>query len=141
MQIYLTRTLSGLVAADDDAVAGLRRLKCGQTVRADLVVPRNLKHHRKFFSLLNVVWAATDQWLTVEDMLIELKVRLGVVREVVLRDTGEVVKVVGSISFGSMDQAEFDAFFERSLRVLALMAGSIESEALRREVLNNLAEA
>jgi hypothetical protein len=105
------------------------------------VVPRNLRHHRTFFALHNLVWAATDQWESVEDLLIELKCRLGVVRDVVLRDSGEVFKVVGSISFGSMDQAEFDAFFEKSLRLLAKMAGGIESEVLRREVLNNLAEA
>jgi hypothetical protein len=122
-------------------VASLRRIKVGQVVRADVVVPRNLRHHRKFFALLNLVWAATDQWESVEDLLIELKVRLGVVRDVVLRESGEVVKVVGSISFGSMDQAEFDAFFEKSLRLLAHMAGGIESDVLRREVLNNLAEA
>jgi len=141
MQIYLTRSVSGLAAADDEAVACLRKIKLGQVVRADVVTPRNLKHHRKFFALLNLVWAATDQWESVEDLLIELKCRLGVVRDVVLRDSGEVFKVVGSISFGSMDQAEFDAFFERSLRLLAQMAGGIESETLRREVLNNLAEA
>lgn len=141
MQLFLTRTLSGLAASDDEAVAALRRIKIGKIVRADVVVPRNLRHHRKFFALLNVVWAATDQWESVEDLLIELKVRLGVVRDVVLRDTGEVFKVVGSISFGNMDQAEFDAFFEKSLRLLAQMAGGIESETLRREVLNNLAEA
>lgn len=141
MQLFLTRTVSGLAASDDEAVAALRRIKVGKIVRADVVVPRNLRHHRKFFALLNVVWAATDQWESVEDLLIELKVRLGVVRDVVLRDTGEVFKVVGSISFSNMDQAEFDAFFEKSLRLLAQMAGGIESETLRREVLNNLAEA
>jgi len=141
MQLYLTRSVTGLSAADDEAVAHLRRIKVGQVVRADVVVPRNLRHHRKFFALLNLVWAATDQWESVEDLLIELKVRLGVVRDVVLRESGEVVKVVGSISFGSMDQAEFDAFFEKSLRLLSHMAGGIESDVLRREVLNNLAEA
>jgi hypothetical protein len=141
MQLYLTRSVTGLSAADDEAVTCLRRIKVGQVVRADVVVPRNLRHHRKFFALLNLVWAATDQWESVEDLLIELKVRLGVVRDVVLRESGEVVKVIGSISFGSMDQAEFDAFFEKSLRLLAHMAGGIESDVLRREVLNNLAEA
>jgi hypothetical protein len=141
MQLYLTRSVTGLSASDDEAVACLRRIKVGQVVRADVVVPRNLRHHRKFFALLNLVWAATDQWESVEDLLIELKVRLGVVRDVVLRESGEIVKVVGSISFGSMDQAEFDAFFEKSLRLLAHMAGGIESDVLRREVLNNLAEA
>lgn len=65
MQIYLTRSVSGLAAADDEAVACLRKIKLGQVVRADVVTPRNLKHHRKFFALLNLVWAATDQWESV----------------------------------------------------------------------------
>lgn len=141
MRLYLTRTVAGLAAADDEAVAALRRIKVGKLVRADVVIPRNVNHHRKFFALLNTVWAATDLWPSVEDLLIELKVRLGIVSDVVLRDSGEVVKVVGSISFASMDQSAFDQFYERALRALCEVAGGIEADALRQEVLDQLRAA
>lgn len=139
--IYLTRTLTGFAAADDAALAALRKIKLGRTVRCEIAAPRNIQHHRKFFALLNTVWAATGDWVSVDDLLIELKFNLGITRELVIRKTGEVVKIVGSISFASMDQAAFDAFYESAIQELCFMAGGIESDHLRQEVLHQLAAA
>ncbi len=111
-EIFLTRTLSGRAAADDAARELLRRIRLGRTVKADVTSPRNVKHHSKFFALLNTVWSATGDWPSVEDLLIELKIRLGITKEVVIRESGEVVKILGSISFASMDQDAFDKFYE-----------------------------
>ena len=63
--------------------------------------------------------------------------------EVIDPATGEVLKVVKlkSISFARMDQVEFEAFFERALRTLSEMAGGIDYEILRNEVLSQLAAA
>lgn len=132
------RTPRGLSPYDEAAQRALKSVKIGTVLRADLTVPRNLKHHRKFFALLQCVWQATDKWPTVDDLLTELKMELGVTKTVVLHSTGEVVKVPGSISFASMDQAEFDEFYERALRALCEIAGGIEHDALRNEVLNQL---
>lgn len=141
MQIYMTRTVSGLGPSDDDALQHLRKLKLGTTVRADIAVPRNLKMHRKFFALLGIVWAAAGDWTTVEDLLTQLKLKLGLTTDIVVRESGEVVKVLGSISFAAMDQTAFDAFYERALMALCELAGGIDSDMLRQEVLNQLAAA
>lgn len=141
MDIFLTRTVSGLAPADDAAKDALRKLKIGKAVRANISVPRNIAHHRKYFALLNTVWAATDAWPSPEDLNIELKIRLGITRDVIVRSTGEVVKIIGSINFASMDQAAFDQFYNRALRELCQIAGGIEFEALRDEVLSQLAAA
>ena len=137
----MTRTISGLSPADDAARESLRKIKIGKTVRASISTPRNIAHHRKYFVLLNTVWAATDSWPSPEDLNIELTIRLGITRDVIVRSTGEIVKIVGSISFASMDQAAFDAFYNRALRELCHIAGGIELEALRDEVLSQLAAA
>lgn len=139
--IYLTRNVSGLGPSDDDALQHLRKLKLGTIVRADIAVPRNLGHHRKFFALLTIVWQAAGEWATVEDLLTQLKLKLGLTTDVVVRESGEVVKVLGSISFASLDQAGFDLFYERSLKALCEIAGGIDSDMLRQEVLNHLAAA
>lgn len=139
--IYLTRTLTGFAAADDAARDALRKIKLGRIVRCEVTAPRNIKHHRKFFALLNTVWEATGDWASADDLLIELKFNLGITRELVIRKTGEVVKIVGSISFASMDQDAFDTFYERAVQELCFMAGIIESEHLRQEVLHQLAAA
>jgi hypothetical protein len=140
-QILVVRSVGGLSGADDHAKAALRAMPIGTVARAELVIPRNLKHHRKFFALLQLVWASSETWPSVEDLLIELKVRLGVTKDVILRDTGEVVKVLGSISFAKMDEAQFNEFYERAIAALCELAGGIEADVLRNEVLNQLASA
>ena len=138
-ELWMKRSPSGLVAADDDGATFLRRVAQNTVVRVEIWKPRNIKHHRKFFALLSVVLDATGLWSSVDELLIELKFRVGLVQQVALRSTGEVVTIPGSIAFHSMDDTEFDAFFERCLGVLCEMAGGIESSALRDAVLEELA--
>lgn len=137
----MERTVHGLKAIDDHGVSVLRKLKVGEVIQCELNKPRNLAHHRKFWALLNVVWQASGDWSSPYGVLIELKVRLGHVQEVLIRDTGEVVHVPKSISFASMDQTEFDSFYERALNELCKMAGGIEPAELRDAVLEELAVA
>lgn len=141
MDLYLTRTIAGLSAIDDAGKDILRKIKVGKVVKCVITQPRHLSHHRKFFALLNTVWAAAGDWASVDELLVQLKIKLGLTHDVVIRESGEVIKILGSISFASMDQIEFDAFYERSIRALCFMAGGIEAEALRQEVLQQLAAA
>jgi segregation and condensation protein B len=62
------------VRSEEDAKArdALRRIKLGQVVRAEIVRPRSLQYHRRFFAMLNVVWAACGDWPTVDELLTEL---------------------------------------------------------------------
>lgn len=139
--MYLMRAPSGLVARDSAGVEELRKIPLGRMVSVTVKLPRNPAHHRKFFALLNTVWQASGDWGSVEDLLIELKIRLGITKNVVVRESGEIVKILGSINFASMDQRAFEDFYERALLALCEMAGGIESHALRDEVLNQLAVA
>lgn len=139
--LYLTRTIQGLGAIDDAGKEILRKIKLGKMVRCEISQPRNIQHHRKFFALLNTVWQSAGEWPTVEDLLVELKIKLGITKDVVIRDSGEVVKIVGSISFAAMDQLEFEKFYERAMQELCSMCGGIESNMLREMVLQQLAVA
>lgn len=139
--LYLVRTLAGFAAVDDAGKDLLRKIKIGKMVKCDVSQPRNIKHHRKFFALLNTVWSAAGDWPTVDDLLIELKIKLGITREVVIRESGEVVKIVGSISFAAMDQEAFDKFYESAMQALCFMVGGMDPGMLRDEVMRTLAAA
>lgn len=139
--LYLVRTIQGLAAFDAAGQDLLRKIKLGKVVKCEVTQPRNISHHRKFFALLNTVWATAGDWPTVDDLLVELKLKLGVYRTVAIRETGEMVKILGSISFAAMDQLQFDVFYESALRALCEICGGIESDALRTEVLQQLAAA
>lgn len=139
--LYLIRTIAGLAAIDDAGKDILRKIKVGRTVKCEITQPRNLKFHRKFFALLNTVWAAAGDWPTPDALLIELKLKLGLIDEITVRETGEVVKILGSISFAAMDQTTFDAFYERAIQALCFMVGGMDPGILRDEVLKQLAVA
>jgi hypothetical protein len=138
-EIFMERTVGGLKPCDDYGIEVLRKIKMGEVIQCELNKPRNLAHHRKFWALLNVFWAAAGEWSSAYAVLIELKVRLGHVQKVVIRETGEIVSVPRSISFASMDQMAFEEFYERSLIELCKMGGGIEPAALRQEVINQMA--
>lgn len=139
--VYLKRTVAGLIADDDAAVNALRKLKVGEVVQCEINRPRNLQHHRKFWALLTTFWNACGDWSSPYGVLIELKVRLGHVQKVVIRETGEIVSVPKSISFAQMDQLEFESFYERALAELCSMGGGIEPAELRDAVMNELSAA
>ena len=145
MELYLTRTLNGLSASDDASRTALRKIKHGSTVVADIRRPRNVKFHRKFFAMMNLVWESAGDWPSVEHLLDDVKVAIGHCekRQFVNRNTGETYEYTRpkSISFANMNDDEFEKFYERALVALCDLAGGIEAEYLRNEVLNQLAAA
>ena len=139
--LYLRRSLKGLEACDEQGVNVLRRIKVGDVVACEVTQPRNLAFHKKFFALLNLVWQASGEWSSPYALLIELKVNVGHVSQAVIRETGEVVHVPKSISFAQFDETSFSDFYEKCLVKLCEMAGGIDEQALRDEVMNELARA
>lgn len=135
------RTVTGLKACDEAGIEALRRIKVNEIVQCDITRPRNLAHHKKFMALITVFWNAAGDWSSPYAVLIELKVRLGYVQKVVIRETGEIVSVPKSISFANMDQGAFDEFYAKAIAELCAMAGGIDEEDLRQAVLEELAHA
>lgn len=143
--IYLTRTATGLAAHDEEARDALRRIKLGQVVRAEIVRPRSLQYHRRFFAMLNVVWAACGDWPNVDELLTELKFRAGLVdrQRVIDKATGEVLAEIvkpQSIAFHRMNEDQFREFTERAIEIICRdMVPGLEDAVLREEVLRAVA--
>ena len=137
--VYLVRTPGGLKAADDAAVESLRRLAQGEVVRVEFRKVRNYRFHAKFMALLGFVCNSTGIWPDQKVLLAALKIEMGHCD--VYQFAGETVMVPKSINFESMDNTEFTSFYERALMTLAEMAGGIESDELRNDVLDKIARA
>ena len=141
LPLYFRRTLAGLAPAGDEAAETLRRIKQGATVLVEITQPRNIAFHRKFFGMLNVVYAACGDWASPRELLTELKYRVGHVDEqrIIDRATGEVLATITtprSISFAAMDDAEFHEFFDRCVHVICTqMVPGLDDAVLREEVL------
>lgn len=123
------RSVAGkLVPVDHDGVM-LCAKYAGKDVLAGITRPRNLKHHMKFFALLNLLWENTvcgERYPSREALRYALTMAVGYV-EVIPTRKGEK-EVPKSLSFESMDQTEFSEFYDAVVRLVI------------KEVLPNLTE-
>lgn len=55
-RMFLKRTLSGFVAADEASMELCRKFKQGEVYRADVVKPRSYQHHKLCLALLNLTY-------------------------------------------------------------------------------------
>lgn len=110
--LFLKRSLAGLVPADHSSEEMLNRIPLGEVVRATVRRPRNMKHHRLYWSMLTLICDNLDRVKpeTLHDLI---KLRTGHVR--VFQTVKGPVEMPGSISFDAMDQAAFREFFDRAV--------------------------
>lgn len=144
MKIYLKKSLSSLVPADDEAAEALKKYKQGDTVSCEIRKPRNVDHHRKYFALLNLVVDNQERFRNTQELLDAIKFELGYVetRRKIVKETGswkysEFYQVPKSISFTSMDQHTFDRFYSKSIDIiLQHILPGINRDELEAEVLS-----
>jgi hypothetical protein len=123
-----------LVPADEASRAILSKIKTGDVVRVEVKRPRNTAHHRKFFALLNVVFENQEAYENPDHLLLALKYAVGHCDIVIAKD-GSKMPIGRSIAFHKMNQAEFEAFYEKCLDVIAKhFLPGVETDALRAEV-------
>ena len=149
-ELLLIKAASGaLVPADDDTREILQAWKLGQGVRVTAKKARNLRFHRKFFALLGVAFDAWVETLPachiVHDRVVlpnrdrfrkDVTVMAGFF-EAVWNARGEVRLEPKSISFGNMEEPEFEALYQQVINVLiqkVLPAGRWDEASLRDAV-------
>ncbi len=110
-------------ASEHDA-AIFDKLKTGSFYKVDARKARNPDHHRKAFALINMIYENQEKYLTLEDMLVELKLKTGWYMEHI-RSNGELIYVPKSISFADMNQTDFETFYERIV-VIAIREYGLE---------------
>ena len=96
-------------------------LPADKEMRAVVTQPRNLQHHRKFFTLLSVIFPHQDLYTSIDGdggLLDGIKPALGHTHEVRNAETLEAHIRPASISFGSMDQDAFEEFYDRSVDLI-----------------------
>jgi len=100
----------------------LVKIKNNQIVNCNITRQRNIRHHRKFFALLNMVMQNQEFFETVEDLLHALKIEMGYCKTIKTFSGREII-VSGSINFETMGQDQFDLFYKRALSILSKLLG------------------
>lgn len=138
----MRRTVSGLCADDDAASEVLRKLAPGDVVRVDVQRPRSHKNLRRWFALCRLLHENCEQFTSPELAHGWLKIMAGHAVQIVSKTTGEVYLIADSISFGRLDEDEFQAIWQRAMKAVVehVMPGITEPE-LEYEILSLLGMA
>lgn len=127
MILTFTKAISGLIPADVETGEYVNRLKLGESIRADFKKPRNIKFHRKYFALLNL---AFDHWypdlpeihgIKAEKSLDQFRKDVTILAGYYVVETrlnGTARVNAKSISFGKMDEHEFEELYSRTIDVI-----------------------
>ena len=124
-----------LAPCDEKAEAVLSRIKNGAELRIEITRPRNIRHHRKFYALVNLVFQNQESYKTVDHLVAALKAAVNHCDVIQGADDSTLILAPKSISFGSMDQTAFDEFYDRCIDVIAKsFLSGVDEDDLRREV-------
>lgn len=142
-ELMIQRTLGNtLKACYPSDVGKIQKLKVGEFYACKIVKPRNLKHHRKFFTLIRLVFQNLPEGMEAmfksdKDVLNEFKLQTG---HYTKHNTlgGKVTYIPSSISFAAMNQDDFDVFYDRCIDIaIKYFFDGLGRKALKDEVINN----
>lgn len=134
MDIYLTKGLNGLSAADEEAKQAIKRWKIGETLRCTVKKPRCYTNHKRYFALLNLTFENQERYTNFEHFRKAVQIAAGHVDELVTLD-GEVVLIPKSIAYDALDEMEFSKVFGETMTVCAKLLGDLDLDVLQQEVL------
>ena len=146
-KIYVVKTLRGLEPAWDSDEEHVKKLKLGETYAIEIKRPRNIKFHKKYWALVNLVFSnmpddfelrshdgeIVDKINTAEALHYHIKMQCGLVERTTSLG-GKVIWRVKSIAFQKMDEAEFDAFYQRAVDVIVKYFLPVDADLLLAEV-------
>jgi hypothetical protein len=125
---YMKKMPNGYAPMLDISEPGIHdRIKVGEVVQVKMIKPRNLKYHRKFFALLNIGFDAWEppkaEYKGIQAGKSFNRFRADVIvqagyYDVVSNINGDVRVEPKSISFGSMDDIEFEALYNSVVNVI-----------------------
>lgn len=128
MHLSLMKTpLGSLIPATDEDVESVGKLRAGAVIHADFRLMRNIQFHRKFYAMLRLgfdSWepaTAEHRGLPVQKNFERFRKDVTIAAgfyEPVVALNGEVRAEAHSISFGSMDEAEFERVYSAVADVL-----------------------
>lgn len=133
MDIYLTRTLAGLVPANEEAKQAVKRWKIGETLKCSVRKPRSYRNHKHYFALLFLTYENQARYTNFEHFRRAVQIEAGHVEELIRLD-GEIILIPKSIAYDALDEMEFAKVFSETMAVCARILGDLDLDDLRCEV-------
>jgi hypothetical protein len=119
MKITIVKNLNNTFSiAYNSDYESAKKLKAGVEYQCEIKLPRNYNFHKKYFALLNLVFDNQETYINLNDLRHDLIIECGLYSEH-LNMQGNNVKIANSISFASMDEAQFSELYDKSLHILS----------------------
>jgi hypothetical protein len=138
-RLYLTKTLSGFIPADEPSRDEWKKYKNGEAYRADIVKPRSYQHHKLCMALVSLTYENLPDryhttWPTPQKFRRMLADAVGHVEEFVTKD-GEVRTMPLTLSYEDIpDDVAFGRIFAAMMSVCAHLLGMENLDHLEAEV-------
>ena len=133
MKLLVVKTISGLKAAYDSDLENFKKIPLNDIFEIEYKKRRNVRFHRKFFSLINLYYSNQDNYTNVDDLRHDLLIVSGFYEDKTNYLTGEITRVSKSLKFSSMDEIEFNQVYEDVKNTISKLL-SVSNEELEKEV-------
>lgn len=111
MEITIIKTLSGVFKpCYDTDYENAKKIPLNTPFTVKYTKKRNIKFHRKFFALLNMVYQNQERYNCIDHLRKDLTIASGYY-EIRYGLSGEEIAEAKSISFASMDEIEFSELY------------------------------
>lgn len=123
MKLALIKQNDSLKPYYNSDIEAFSKLHNNTVYMADVKKPRNLEHHKKLFALANCTISNLPEQLTVKitdaySLIKAIEVELDMTEKEYCLDGGFHIKAK-SIDFASMDQIEFQEFYDKAIYIMA----------------------
>lgn len=134
MKIQVVKNLNGtLKPAYDSDYESFKKIPLNEIIEIEYKKQRNIKFHRKLFSLLNLAYSNQNIFDNLEDMRYCLMLECNLSEIKVNKLTGEVFKVPKSLSFPKMDEIEFNEVYNTIKQYICEWLG-VTNEQINEEI-------
>jgi len=134
MKCFVKKTLRGWDPADEQAISLHQKEKLGVVYRADIVQPRNYKHHCLFMALMELTFMNQEKYKDARMFRRAVALEAGHVEEFVTLD-GEIHLIPLSYSYDDIpDEQNFTVAFGAAMTVCCRILGDLGRDELEAEV-------
>ena len=102
----------GIVPVDEDGEEIMKKLKIGEPYMVKVWKPKNIKFHRKFFALLNVLFNMQEFYDNKKAFRYWLTMKAGYFK-MYLSPKGKPMYFADSIAFDKMDETKFGELYQK----------------------------
>jgi len=131
-KITLIKTLNGFKPAYNSDIEIAKKIKLNEPFVYEFSSPRNIKFHRKFFALLNLVYDNQEIYTNIDHLRYDLTIEAGFYT---VRHNLHGVEILEpkSISFAKMNDIEFSEFYNAIVDVIIKWLG-VDKESIQEQI-------